>query len=109
MISKSFWREVRRDLGRWFAAGRHLYRSLKDFALRLAPFSKSDAEILSSLKAYAVLKKTPASIELLNDALLRLSDLAIELNGRIQALDINPIALGAADLGAVVLDAKVHI
>ena len=83
---------------------------LKDFALRLAPLSKTDAaEMLSSLKAYAVLKKAPARIELLSDALLRLSDLAIELNGKIQALDINPIALGAADLGAIVLDAKVHL
>jgi acyl-CoA synthetase (NDP forming) len=83
---------------------------LKDFSLRLAPLSRTDAaEMLSSLKAYAVLKKTPASVELLSDALLRLSDLAIELQGKIQALDINPIALGAADLGAIVLDAKVHI
>ena len=84
---------------------------LNDFALRLAPLSRTDAaEMLSSLKAYAVLKKTPASVELLSDALLRLSDLAMELNGKIQALDINPIALGgAADLGAIVLDAKVHI
>ena len=83
---------------------------LKDFALRLAPLSQSAAaEMLSSLKAYAVLKKTPASIELLSDALMRLSDLAIELNGKIQTLDINPIALGAADLGAIVLDAKVHL
>ena len=83
---------------------------LKDFALRLAPLSQSAAaEMLTSLKAYEVLKKTPASIELLSDALMRLSDLAIELNGKIQALDINPIALGAADLGAIVLDAKVHL
>jgi succinyl-CoA synthetase beta subunit len=83
---------------------------LKDFALRLAPLSKSDAvDMLSSLKAYAVLKKTPARIELLSDALLHLSDLTIELNGKIQALDINPIALGAADLDAIVLDAKIHI
>ncbi len=83
---------------------------LKDFALGLAPLSKTDAvDMLSSLKAYAVLKKTPANIELLSDALLRLSDLAMELNGKIQALDINPIALGATDLGAIVLDAKVHI
>jgi acetyltransferase len=83
---------------------------LRDFALRLAPLSRTDVtEMLSSLKAYPVLKKTPASIELLSDALLRLSDLAIELQGKIQALDINPIALGAADTGTIVLDAKVHI
>ncbi|HET7004805.1 MAG TPA: acetate--CoA ligase family protein [Candidatus Binatia bacterium] len=84
---------------------------LNDFALRLAPLAQTDAvEMLRSLKAYPVLLKTPASIEMLNDALLSLSDLALELNGKIQALDINPIALGgAADRGAIVLDAKVHI
>lgn len=83
---------------------------LKDFALRLAPLTKSDAaDMLSSLKAYPVLQKTPASIEVLNDALLRLSDLAMELDGKIQAVDINPIGLGLESGGAIVLDAKVHV
>jgi acetyltransferase len=83
---------------------------LKDFALRLAPLTKDDAaDLLASLKAYAVLQKTPRTIALLSDALLRLSDLAVELNGKIQALDINPIALGAGLTDAIVLDAKVHV
>lgn len=83
---------------------------LKDFALRLAPLTKNDAaEMLSSLKAYAVLKKTPGSLEMLGDSLLRLSDLAMELNGKIQAVDINPIVLGGDSATALVLDAKIHI
>ncbi len=83
---------------------------LKDFALRLAPLSKTDvADMLSSLRAFPVLNKTPVTIDRLSDALLRLSDLAVELNGKIQAVDINPIALGAELSGAIVLDAKVHI
>jgi acetate---CoA ligase (ADP-forming) len=82
----------------------------KDFALRLAPLTKNDAaEMLSSLKAYAVLKKTPGSLEMLGDSLLRLSDLAMELSGKIQAVDINPIVLGGDSATALVLDAKVHI
>ena len=76
----------------------------------MAPLSETDvADMLSSLKAFPILKRAPANIDLLTDALLRLSDLAVELNGKIQAVDINPIALGAELSGAIVLDAKVHI
>ena len=83
---------------------------LQDFALRLAPLSETDvADMLSSLRALPILKRAPANIDLLTEALLRLSDLAVELNGKIQAVDINPIALGAELPGAIVLDAKVHI
>jgi len=83
---------------------------LKDYALRLAPLTKSDAEeMLSSLKAASVIRKTPGHSELITDALLRLSDLAVELNGQIQAVDINPIGLGGAAAQAIVLDAKVHL
>jgi len=38
-----------------------------------------------------------------------LSDLAVELDGKIKALDINPIALGDAAADAMVLDAKIHL
>lgn len=83
---------------------------LKDFALRLAPLTKEDAEaMLADLKAFAVLQKSPAHIDLLVDKLRALSDLAIELNGRIQAVDINPIALGGAAGDGIVVDAKVHL
>ena len=83
---------------------------LKDFALRLAPLTKFDAEaMLTNLKAFAVLKKSPVHIGLLVDKLRALSDLAVELNGRIQALDINPMALGGDAVNGVVLDGKIHI
>lgn len=83
---------------------------LKDFSLGLAPLTKGNAEaMLAALQAYPVLSKSPANVELLVAALLRLSDLAVELNGKITAVDINPIALGANLSGAVVLDAKVHV
>jgi len=83
---------------------------LKDFALRLAPLSKGDAEeMLAALKAYPVLKKSQKNLDSLVDALLRLSDLAVELNGKIMAVDINPIGLGGDAADAIVLDAKVHL
>jgi acyl-CoA synthetase (NDP forming) len=83
---------------------------LKDFTLRLAPLTKGDAEeMLGTLKAYPVLNKSKKNVDLLVDALMRLSDLAVELNGKIQAVDINPIGLGAETGQAIVLDAKVHL
>jgi succinyl-CoA synthetase beta subunit len=65
-------------------------------------------DMLSSLKAFPVLNKV-ASIDFLTDALLRLSDLAVELTGKITAVDINPIGLQPHSLEALVLDAKIHI
>jgi acetyltransferase len=83
---------------------------LKDFALRLAPLTKGDAEeMLATLKAYPVLKKSEKNVGSLIDALLRLSELAVTLNGKIQAVDINPIGLGGETAQAIVLDAKVHL
>ena len=82
---------------------------LKDYALRLAPLSDDDArDMLSSLKAFPILDKA-AAIGSLTGALLRLSDLAVELNGKIVAVDINPIGLQAHSSEALVLDAKLHI
>jgi acetyltransferase len=83
---------------------------LKDFALRLAPLTQDDAkQMLAALKAYPVLKKSSKNVDLLIAAVLRLSDLAVELNGKIQAVDINPLGLGGEAAQAVVLDAKVHL
>ena len=82
---------------------------LKDYALRLAPLTDDDArDMLSSLKAFPILEKA-AALDLLTDALLRLSDLAVELSGKITAVDINPIGLQAHSSEALVLDAKIHI
>ncbi len=83
---------------------------LKDYALRLAPLTAIDAEeLLASLKAYPVLNKNPAQLSELTAALLRLSDLALELNGKIKAVDINPIGLGSDGAVQTVLDAKIHL
>jgi acyl-CoA synthetase (NDP forming) len=82
---------------------------LKDYALGLAPLTTGDArDMLSSLKVFPLLEKS-AALEPLTDALLRLSDLAVELNGKIAAVDINPIALRSNSAAALVLDAKIHL
>ncbi|HKY10242.1 MAG TPA: acetate--CoA ligase family protein, partial [Candidatus Binatia bacterium] len=87
---------------------------LKDYALRLAPLTRADAaDMLSSLKAYPALQKggteESGHLAALTEALLRLSDLAVELDGRISAVDINPVGLRAGSPEIHVLDAKIHI
>jgi acyl-CoA synthetase (NDP forming) len=85
---------------------------LKDYALRLAPLTKGDAEeMLGSLKGSAALKRLTSASNgwsSLIDALLRLSDLAVNLKGRISAVDINPMGLTAGSSRLTVLDAKIH-
>jgi acetate---CoA ligase (ADP-forming) len=87
---------------------------LKDYALGLAPLTKMDAEdMLSSLKALPILQKAASQdsnlVAALGDALLGLSDLAVELKGKISAVDINPIGLSTGSSELTVLDAKIHI
>ncbi len=86
---------------------------LKDYALRLAPLVRSDAEeMLGELKAGAVLRKLTAGTDAWNAlgaAVLRLSDLAVNLEGKISAVDINPIGLTASSSEIIVLDAKIHV
>ncbi|HEY7218023.1 MAG TPA: acetate--CoA ligase family protein [Candidatus Binatia bacterium] len=83
---------------------------LKDYALRLAPLGPTDGEeMLLSLKAFSVLQKSPGGITALKKVLSQLSHLAIELEGKIKALDINPIALSTDASEITVLDAKVHL
>lgn len=87
---------------------------LKDYALGLAPLTADDAtDMLSSLKAFPILKKAGAQglahIDSLTNALLRLSELAVELNGKIVAVDINPLGIRSDSSGIIVLDAKIHI
>jgi acetate---CoA ligase (ADP-forming) len=83
---------------------------LKDYALRLAPLTRTDAEdMLSSLKAFPVLQKRGAQLKELASALLQLSDLAVELEGKIKAVDINPIGIAFDSSEWTVLDAKMHL
>ena len=83
---------------------------LKDYALRLAPLTETDArDMFSSLRAFPVLQKSPAQLKGLIDALLQLSQLAVELNGKIKAIDINPLMLASDSSEWTVLDAKIHL
>ena len=39
----------------------------------------------------------------------KVSAIGVELDGRIRALDMNPVALNASGLQPMVLDAKIHL
>jgi acetyltransferase len=86
---------------------------LKDYSLRVAPLGAADAmDMLSSLKAFPMLLKTAANgsqIDSLLAALLRLADLAVDLRGKISAVDINPIGISSDSDRITVLDAKIHL
>ena len=83
---------------------------LRDYALRLAPLAETDArDMLSSLRAFPVVRKSAAQLNGLIDAVLQLSQLAVELNGKIKAIDINPLVLASEPSELTVLDAKIHL
>jgi acetyltransferase len=83
---------------------------LRDYALRLAPLTETDArDMLESLRAFPVVQKSPAQLKELIDAILRLSQLAVELNGKIKAIDINPFGRALDSSEWTVLDGKIHL
>jgi succinyl-CoA synthetase beta subunit len=68
--------------------------------------------MLASLKAAAALRKVTSGSngwDAMVAALLRFSDLAVNLEGKINAVDINPIGLSASSSELIVLDAKIHV
>jgi hypothetical protein len=54
-------------------------------------------------------QKNPAQLKELIAALLRLSQLAVELNGKIKAIDINPFGCALDSSEWTVLDGKIHL
>lgn len=97
-----------------FGLGGIFAEILKDCSIRLAPVVLTDVfQMLTELKAFPIFREAFSAGSLSYDgvaaSVLRLSDLALELNGRIAALDINPLALVRGKPEGVVLDAKVHL
>ncbi|MFQ5930736.1 MAG: acetate--CoA ligase family protein, partial [Acidobacteriota bacterium] len=97
-----------------FGLGGVFTEVLRDYSLRLAPLTTTEAlDMLSDLKAFPVFERAASQgvvdLNLLADAIVKVSDLAVDLNGRMAALDINPIALLSVPPGIMVLDAKIHL
>jgi acetate---CoA ligase (ADP-forming) len=85
---------------------------LDDVAMRLPPLDEAEAlEMLSELRGAAVLNgargRPPADAAAIARVLVKLGDLALDLGGRLRAIDVNP--LFALPEGALAGDALVEL
>jgi acetyltransferase len=85
-----------------------------DVALRVCPITRRDAEeMVREVKEARVLEgyrgRPAGDIDALLDVLLRVSGLAVDLQGVIKELDINPLAVLPRGQGAKALDALVAL
>ena len=81
-----------------FGMGGVLVEVMRDVALRVCPISRLDAEemvaqVRGSRLLHGFRGRPKADVEALVDTLVRVSDLAVHLEGVIEELDINPLAV----------------
>ncbi len=97
-----------------FGLGGVFAEVLNDYSLRLAPIKTVDAEeMMAELKSFSYLREaishgTLALGEII-DSIKSVSRMALDLKGKITAIDINPIVFSSTANGPMVLDAKVHL
>lgn len=97
-----------------FGSGGILVELLQDSSLRLPPLSKREAldminETRGAQLLYGFRGQQPADVESLVDALVRLSQLAVDLGDLIVALDINPLMVLPRGQGIFAVDAMVEL
>ena len=96
-----------------FGLGGIFAEVLKDVAFRLAPVTPAVArEMIAEIKGYAVLTgargKPPADVDALADAIVKLSALAVDLQGQVAELDVNPLFVMEKGKGVVAADALIR-
>ncbi|WP_405544097.1 acetate--CoA ligase family protein [Streptomyces phaeochromogenes] len=87
-----------------------LVEVLRDSAVRVPPFGEDQARsMLSELRGRALLDgvrgRPPADLDALVEVVLRVQRMALELDGELYELDINPLMVLPRGQGAVALDA----
>jgi acyl-CoA synthetase (NDP forming) len=92
-------------------AGGRAVELLGDFAVRLAPLTRTDArEMVRELRTFPLLDgyrgAPPCDVSAFEDVLIRLSALAAD-RPEIAELDCNPVIV--SDAGAIVVDARIRI
>jgi len=97
-----------------FGSGGILVELFEDSSLRLPPLTHREAaEMIQETKAARLLEgfrgRPPADTEALVDALVRISQLAVDLGDLIAALDINPMMVLPEGQGVRAVDALVEI
>jgi len=93
-----------------FGLGGIFAEVLKDVAFRLAPVTPAVArEMIAEVKGYPVLAgargKPPADVDALADAIVKLSALAVDLEGVVAELDVNPLFVMEKGRGVIAADA----
>ncbi|MCD6319637.1 MAG: acetate--CoA ligase family protein [Candidatus Desulfofervidaceae bacterium] len=96
-----------------FGLGGIYVEILKDVTFRIAPLTKKEAmEMVREVKAYSLLRgirgEPPADVPALVDALLALSQLALDFPEIVEA-EINPLLVKPAGQGIVAVDARLSI
>ena len=96
-----------------FGLGGIYVEVLKDVAFRIAPLSVEEADaMIRDVRSFPLLRgvrgEAPADIEGIQDALLRLSQMAIDFPEIIEA-DINPLLVCPEGQGTVAVDARITI
>jgi acyl-CoA synthetase (NDP forming) len=95
-----------------FGLGGVFVEVLKDVSLRVAPLTRSDAdEMIREVKGFPLLDGArglpKADVDALADLLLKVSQMAGELRGRVSEFDLNPVWVRPVGEGLVALDALV--
>ena len=96
-----------------FGLGGIFAEVLKDVVFRLAPVTLSAArEMIAEIKGRAVLTgargKPAADVDALVDAIARISALAVDLEGELAELDVNPLFVLEKGRGVVAADALIR-
>ncbi|HEY7319075.1 MAG TPA: acetate--CoA ligase family protein [Candidatus Binatia bacterium] len=96
-----------------FGMGGIFTEIIKDFSIRLAPITPTEAvDMLSEIRAFPLLMKFFQNDNQVSDLIvaniLSASRLALDLKDHVSAIDINPLVLSSSQ-EAIVLDAKIHI
>ena len=97
-----------------FGSGGILVELLKDSSLRLPPLGHEEAlEMIRETRGARLLQgfrgRPPADIEAVADALVRVSQLAVDLGDLIAALDINPLMVLPKGQGVRAVDVLVEL
>jgi acetyltransferase len=97
-----------------FGSGGILVELLEDSALRLPPIGYADAlEMIGETRVARLLQgvrgRLAADVEALAEALVRLSQLALDLGDLVAAVDINPLMVLPAGQGVRAVDALVEL
>lgn len=97
-----------------FGAGGVMVEVQNDVALRLCPIDKSEAlSAIAGVKGSALLRgfrgRPPADLEVLAEALVSVSRMGVNLEGRLAELDINPLMVLPKGQGVKAADALVAL